>query len=156
MARRGRPAKNPRPPTLFEQLVPRPVPSDLKFEVWRLKRSRGWTYGRIAVSREVGRFLSPKSRAANVHAVRLQLAKRFVKAVDLFLATPIGSTYLDSWWWQEWLETGYAPGRARLEPFPGFEPLTPENHERWVLDNLVNFREWRDARRRATANPHRR
>jgi hypothetical protein len=77
-------------PGLVQGLMPRPKPSELAFEVWRLVRHRGLSYGQVASTSRVAPFLSPKSRSADPRRVKIQLAKKYVQQVDAFLDTPIG------------------------------------------------------------------
>lgn len=116
-------------------------PSDLAFEVWRLVRHCGRSYGQVAVSSPVARYLAPRSRAKNQRAVRVQLAKKYVRQIDAYLKTWRGEAVRESSWWQQWLQTGEEPG-IRLVPFEGYNPGAP-----WQ-ENYLNYQDHLKANRR--------
>jgi hypothetical protein len=120
-------------------MMPKPKPSDLAFEVWRLKTHRKLSYGQVAQHPSVQRYLAPRSKAADMSASRLQLAKKYVRQVREFLATPIGRIIEQSESWAEWLSTGTDPNRVQIIPFVGYR--RGENFQ-------TNYLDFRDARKR--------
>jgi len=120
-----------------DEVMPKPKPSDLAFEVWRLFTQEKRTYGAIATRSAVAKYLSPNSRSADPVNVRKTQAKKYVKAVDGFLATPIGVIIQQTEFWREWLATGVDPTRLNIVPFDGYDPsadFRSQNYANFILD----------------------
>jgi hypothetical protein len=125
-----------RPASFVKWYMPLPRPSDLAFEVWRLKTQARLSYGQIVTTSAVAKFVAPGTMAKAQHASRLTIAKNYVKDVTAFLATPIGLEGQTSESWREWLETGHDPNLLRLVPFAGYDPAEDfeNNYKNFVLD----------------------
>ncbi len=110
------------PRSLTKKVMPIPMPSDLAFEVWRLVKPQGTlTYGQVATTSKVARFLAHGSRAKDSRASRERIAKKHVARVKAFLRTPVGYALTTSDWWAEWLKDGIEPWLSIQKTISGFD-----------------------------------